>query len=314
MKINYIPSKNEVQNLFPNKHLIETASGTASLIICLEILKKKSTKKKAEVLIPSVCCPSVLFAVNSTGLKPIFIDMELLRFNMSLKDVKKKINKNTLAIICVHCFGITANIDLLKKIVNNRNISIIEDACLAFGGKNKYGLHHGNKGDMAVFSFGYEKIIDLNSGGLLVLGSVADKNLAKKILKNNNFFSKKIFENYKFFSKFRKIQKNINIRFTNAKKFEKKIVSKNVIKPKIIEQDVIWRYSILVKRNREKLLEAAKKRGLIITTHYPSLNKFQTNSKLKNSRLFDQHLINLFVKEGTTDEYIEKTCKLINKI
>ena len=314
MKNINITSKNKIQNLFPKKHVIETSSGTASLIICLEILKKKSNTKKIEVLIPSVCCPSVLFAVNITGLKPVFIDMEFKRFNMSITDIKKKINKNTLAVICVHCFGIAANINLLKKNLNKKKISIIEDACLIFGGKSENGLYHGNKGDMAVFSFGYEKIIDLNSGGLIILKSVQDKILAKKILRNNKFFSKKIFKNSKFLSKFKKIKKNINTRFVNAKKFEEKLNGKNIIKPKITNEDVIWRYSIIIKKNREKLIEVAKKKGLIITSHYPALDKFQTNSKLKNSKLFDKNLINLFVKEGTTDEYIEKTCKLINRI
>ena len=314
MKNINITSKNEIQNLFPKKYVIETSSGTASLIVCLEMLKKKSNTKKTEVLIPSVCCPSVLFAVNITGLKPVFIDMEFKRFNMSITDIKKKINKNTLAVICVHCFGIAADINLLKKSLNKKKISIIEDACLIFGGKSENGLHHGNKGDMAVFSFGYEKIIDLNSGGLIILKSVQDKILAKKILRNNKFFSKKIFKNSKFLSKFKKIKENINTRFVNAKKFEEKLNGKNIIKPKITNEDVIWRYSIIIKKNREKLIEVAKKKGLIITSHYPALDKFQTNSKLKNSKLFDKNLINLFVKEGTTDEYIEKTCKLINRI
>ena len=102
MQNNLLSPKIELQKWFPKKFLIETSSGTASLIICLEILKKKSIAKKNEVLIPSICCPSVLFAVNFTSLKPVFIDMEFDRFNMSIRDIKKKINANTLAVLCVH--------------------------------------------------------------------------------------------------------------------------------------------------------------------------------------------------------------------
>lgn len=115
MKNNQCLSKIVLQEWFPKKFLIETSSGTAGLIICLEILKKKSKATKQEVAIPSICCPSVLFAVNFLGLKPVFIDMEFERFNMSIKDIKNKINHNTLAVICVHSFGIAANINLIKK-------------------------------------------------------------------------------------------------------------------------------------------------------------------------------------------------------
>ena len=56
-----------------------------------------------------------MFAVNFLNLKPVFVDMELSYFNMSLKDIKKKIKKNTLTVVFVHCYGLTGKIDKIKK-------------------------------------------------------------------------------------------------------------------------------------------------------------------------------------------------------
>ena len=70
----------------------------------------------------------------------------------------------------------------------------------------------------------------------------------------------------------------------------------------------------MLEQLQEKLINQARKKGFTITSHYPALNNFQTNSKTKNSKLFSENIINLFVKEGTTDKYIEETCKLINAL
>ena len=56
------------------------------------------------------------------------------------------------------------------------------------------------------------------------------------------------------------------------------------------------------------------KKKLIITTHYPSLNKFQYNSNLKNAKKFDSSVLNFFVKQGTPKKYINSVCNLFYNI
>ena len=157
---------------------------------------------KDEVIIPSVVCPSVMFAVNFLCLKPIFVDMELNFFNMCIKDLKKKISKETLAIIGVHCFGIAADINSLVSICKKKKIFLIEDACLNFGGKlnQKY---YGEFGDASIVSFGYDKILSEKGGALMI---------------KKNFYTLRIFKKNPEFFEFRPIKKNFKINLINLKK------------------------------------------------------------------------------------------------
>ncbi len=63
-----------LSNYYDDCFITKTSSGTSALIAILHTLKSET--KKNEVLIPSVVCPSILFAVNYVGLSPVFIDME----------------------------------------------------------------------------------------------------------------------------------------------------------------------------------------------------------------------------------------------
>ena len=62
----------------------------------------------------------------------------------------------------------------------------------------------------------------------------------------------------------------------------------------------------------KKIILSAKKKGLIITKHYPANSKYQSNSYLKNAELFDRSVLNFFLRPETKQNYIHKICKFIN--
>ena len=300
--------ENSLSNYYQDHFILRTSSGTSALIAILKILSEES--KKNEVIIPSNVCPALLFSINFLGLNPVFVDMETRYFNMCMKDLKRKITKNTLAVIGVHCFGLAADIKTLLKITKEKKIFFIEDACLNFGGKI-YGEYYGSFGDASIISFGYDKILSENGGALIV----KSKNLftkIKKFMKLNPIFFNFEFNQKKFQQKFNKLESSIEKRKNNAKKYNAYLSSKNIIKPEFRENDVYWRYPILYKSNREKLIKLGDSKGLIITKHYPAINKFQTKSKLSNANLFEKSILNFFVKPGTKEEYISGVCNLIN--
>ncbi len=292
---------------FQDFYITRSSSGTSAIIAVLKSLIKDSNKD--EVIIPSVVCPSVMFAVNFLCLKPVFVDMELNFFNMCIKDLKKRISKKTLAIIGVHCFGLAADIHSLVKLCKKKKIFLIEDACLNFGGKlNK--KYYGSFGDASIVSFGYDKILPESGGALMIKNKKKFLFIKDFFKKNPEFFESKLNEK-KFQIKFDKLEETIFKRKNNAKSFFLQLNSKNIIKPKLREEDVYWRYPIIYKKDRTKFINKANRKGLIITKHYPSINKFQSNSNLTVANIMDQSILNFFVKPGTNAKYINNICSLI---
>lgn len=309
MSKNYLEAKLEV--FFPDKKIIQTSSGTSAIISILQVLKNNN-KIKDEVILPSVCCPSLLFAINFSGLKPIFADMELNHFNMSYKDIKKKISKKTLTIIFVHCYGITGEIEKIKNLTSKKKIFLIEDACLVFGGKYK-DKFLGSFGNASILSFGYDKILSHKGGSLIIKSSKIYKQ-CKGFLKKNPVFEKtKIDENI-FNNKLKSLDTQIKQRSENALYIYKNLKNKMFIKPKLRKNDVYWRYPVIYKGNRENLIKKATLKKIILTKHYPSLNKFQNDSDLPIARLFENNVINLFVKKQKNSNYLKNAIKFLNGI
>ena len=298
-----------LKKFYSNRFISRTSSATAALISLLQVLKEKN-KNKNEVIIPSVVCPSILFAVNFLSLKPVFVDMETKYFNMSLPHIKKLISKKTLSIICVHCYGIASEITQISKIANKKKIFLIEDICLNFGGKLK-NKFFGSFGDAAIVSFGYDKILSEKGGAVIVKNKSVYFKIKKYLISNPVFLNVNLDKN-KFKKKIDSLNDNILNRSSNAKFLFDNIKSNSFIKPKYRISDVYWRYPILCKINRKKLISDAIKKGIIITSHYPNLGKFQHNTNLKNAEKFDKSVINIFVKAKNSKNYLKKVCNFLN--
>ena len=253
------PIEKSLEKIYPDCFISQTSSGTSALVSILLALKKHKSNKN-EVVIPSVVCPAVLHAVNFVGLKPVFVDMETTFFNMDLNSIKSKIGKRTLSIICVHCYGLAADIFKIKKILKKNKIFLIEDACLSFGGKlnNKY---FGSFGDASIISFGYDKILS-EAGGALIIKNKKIYFKVKKIINDNPVLGEVNLNKKRFLKKIDALEENIYIRKINAKIFYSNLPSNILIKPKFRNEDVYWRYPVICKLNREKMIERAKKKKI----------------------------------------------------
>jgi dTDP-4-amino-4,6-dideoxygalactose transaminase len=130
------------------------------------ILKALGIGKKDEVIIQSFTCVVVANPIIWLKAKPVYVDVDE-SYNIDLKDLKNKITNRTRAIIVQHTFGIPANIEAIKNIVQGKNIVIIEDCAHSLGGslRNK---PFGTWGDVAFFSFGRDKVISSVYGGMIL--------------------------------------------------------------------------------------------------------------------------------------------------
>jgi perosamine synthetase len=119
-----------------------------------------------EVIVPSFTFVATANAVTSCGSKPIFADVELDTFNISIDSVKKLITKKTKAIIPVHYAGQSCDMDKINSISKKNNLKIIEDCAHALGSTFKNNKC-GNLGDVGCFSFYPTKIITTGEGGMV---------------------------------------------------------------------------------------------------------------------------------------------------
>src|SRR5690606_29196740 len=103
------------------------------------------------------------------GATPVFIDSDYETWNMSPKALEAAIKKypNVKAVIVVHLYGLSADMDEIMAICKENQITVIEDAAESLGTTYK-GQHTGTIGDYGIYSFNGNKIITTSGGGMLV--------------------------------------------------------------------------------------------------------------------------------------------------
>lgn len=142
-------------------------SGTSALHAAL---LAHGIKNGDEVIVPSFTFISTANSVVFVGGKPVFADIEEETLGLNPEDVIEKISKKTKAIMPIHYGGCPCKVRELRKIANENNLLLIEDASEAFDariGKRKVGTF----GDSGIFSFCQNKIITTGEGGAIVTDS-----------------------------------------------------------------------------------------------------------------------------------------------
>ncbi len=121
-----------------------------------------------------VFCPSLTFSATANPIiyqngTPVFIDSDYETWNMCPKALEKAFIKypKVKAVIVVHLYGLSADMDKIVGICNKHNVPLIEDAAESLGTYYK-GKHTGTFGNYGVFSFNGNKIITTSGGGMLV--------------------------------------------------------------------------------------------------------------------------------------------------
>jgi len=122
------------------KHVIPCANGTDALQIALMAL---DLKPGDEVITPSFTYIATVEVVALLQLKPVFVDVDADSFTMNVESLKKAITPRTKAIIPVHLYGQSADIEPILAIAKEHNIAVIEDNAQAIG--SDYTFSDGRK-------------------------------------------------------------------------------------------------------------------------------------------------------------------------
>jgi dTDP-4-amino-4,6-dideoxygalactose transaminase len=156
-------------------YCVACANGTDALFLIMEAL---GIGAGDEV----ITTPWTFFAtaecVVHVGAVPVFVDIEPGTYNIDVSKIEEKITAKTKAILPVHIYGQTADMDAINAIASRHNLVVIEDACQAIGASYK-GKRAGNLARVAAFSFFPTK--NLGAAGDAGCVTTNDKNLAERM-------------------------------------------------------------------------------------------------------------------------------------
>jgi len=156
--------ENCLRSYYGVDHALVFNSGTSALIAALDA---HGIGEGDEVIVPSFTFISTANAVKIVGAEPVFADIERDRYGLDPGAVEAAITEDTAGILPVHYAGKPCKVHALKKLADEHDLLLVEDAAEAFGAKID-GQPVGAIGDSAILSFCQNKVITTGEGGALL--------------------------------------------------------------------------------------------------------------------------------------------------
>lgn len=160
----------EFENEFAKKVRVKEAVALSSGTAAIHLALIAAGVEAGDV----VFCPSLTFSATANPIiyqkaTPVFIDSDYKTWNISPEALETAFEKypNVAAVLIVHIYGLSADMDKIMAICNKYNAVVIEDAAESLGAYYK-GEHTGTISDFGTFSFNGNKIITTSGGGMFV--------------------------------------------------------------------------------------------------------------------------------------------------
>ncbi len=296
--------ENEIKKFTKAKYAISVSSCTAGLhISCLAA----GFKKGDEVIIPAQTHTATAHAVEYTGAKVVFSDVDYPSGNISLFDLKKKVTKKTKGLIVVHMAGYPCDMKEIMAFCKKNRIKVLEDCAHAMG-TFFTNIHAGNFGLSGSFSFYPTKQITTGEGGAVITN---DRNFYSKIKKlkafgidkdikdrkkQGDYDVKSLGFNYRMtdfqaalgYTQVKNYRNNLAIRHKIAKRYIKNLSKVSEIRFTPYSKDNSYFVFQIFCKNRDKILKELKNKKIGVSVHYtnplPKMTfyKKKYNLNLKN--------------------------------
>ncbi len=317
--------ENNFSKYVNSKYCVSVANGTDALEIALASL---NLKKGSEIILPVNTWISTAESIVTNGCRVVFCDVNLDDYSICLKDLKKKLSNKTRAIMVVHLYGNPTNILQIKKIINKKNIKIIED-CAQAHGTRILGKHVGTFGDVGTFSFFPGKNLGgFGDGGAIVTNS---NKIYKYCLRARNHGA---LEKYDHIFSGRNSRLDtinaavLNIKLKNYNKVVKrrnKLASiyfkglkpiKNIELFKLNKKNTHSFHQFVIRtEKRDQLSSFLKKNKIQTMVHYPYMLdelKFFNGKNVKKAKDLGKKILSLPISEEHTDNQIKYIVQKIN--
>lgn len=160
-------------------HVIGTTSWTSSAEI---VLRGWNIGKGDEVILPAMTYVSTANVIAKVGAKPVFVDIDNETGLIDLNEVEKKITQKTKAIIPVHLYGNSPDMEKIKTISKKYKLKILNDAAHAIEARWN-GKHISDFADATCFSFYATKSITCGEGGAIATNDSALAEYCRKAIR-----------------------------------------------------------------------------------------------------------------------------------
>ena len=328
--------ENEIKKFTKSKYAISVSSCTAGLhLSCLA----SNFKKGDEVIVPAQTHTATAHAIEYTGAKAVFSDVELPSGNINLNLIKKKVTKKTKGVIVVHMAGYPCEIKKILDYCKKKKFVLIEDCAHALGTYFK-GVHAGNYGIAGNFSFYPTKQITTGEGGIIITN---DKKFYKKIKmlkafgidkdikdrkKQGDYDVKILGLNYRMtdfqaalgYRQIISYNKNLKRRHEIAKRYINNFSSADNIKYMPYSSNSSFFVFQIFSKKRDELLKELKAKKIGVSVHYtnplPKMTYYKRKYNLKldnykNSNIYGKTNISLPVYPKLKNQEIDAICKVI---
>lgn len=143
---------------------VAVSNGSDALELALEVLE---IDEGDEVIIPSFAIISCLAPVLRKGAVPVFVDVHPKTWNVTAELIENAVTRRTKAILVIHTYGMSVEMDPILKLASKHNLRVIEDSAEAQGLTYK-DRPCGSMGDVSTFSFYANKNVTTGEGGMVL--------------------------------------------------------------------------------------------------------------------------------------------------
>src|SRR5262249_39477201 len=171
----------EIARLCGAAHGVAVASGTDALMLALRAC---GVGAGDEVLLPPFTFVATGSAVSALGAKPVFTDIHPNTYALHPSELERRITARTRAIIAVHLYGLSADMDPIVSFARSRGLPVIEDNAQAIGAAYK-GRPTGSLGDVACLSFYPTKNLGAYGDAGMIVTNSAEMTARLRALRNH---------------------------------------------------------------------------------------------------------------------------------
>ena len=282
-----------IKEITGRKYAVACSNGTDALHFALISL---NLKPDDEVLTTNFSWISTASCISMVGATPVFCDINILNYHMSLDSIKRMYSDKTKAIVYPHLFGNMSDTKDIIDFCKEKNITFIEDAAQSLG-SSLNGVQAGSIGDISTLSFNANKVVAGIAGGGAILTDDKDKaELFKKLRRHGNnevlgYNSKMLLLNAKFIDfRLQKMKEWQSKRQAIAKQYDEQLQEYVTIQ----QTNADHNYHKYVIRLQNKEVRDRLKKKLGAKVHYDkplSENKMYENIKHKKDSTFISKIV-----------------------